>query len=148
MYIPAVKAVFIADHFGTPYAEAVPVANANTISMAAALEETGIEISRVLTAHGIDQRDQLARREISDWYLLFLEFAPFQQVCPVSAAEQAAANGRGDTLPVRIHDDVGDATLGDETVGVVKNNVLAIVGFGQRLLVNVPAGRLVEKKAV
>ena len=69
-------------------------------------------------------------------------------MCPVSAAEQAAGNRRGKAPPLRIDDDVGNATLGNETIGVVKNNVLAITGFGQRLLVNVPAGRLVVKKSV
>ena len=50
-YVPSVEALFMADHFGGPFADGVPVANTNTVSMAEALEPLDLDISRVVTAH-------------------------------------------------------------------------------------------------
>ena len=40
------------DHFNTPYEEGAPVANANTMSMYAALDEVDIGFKKIVTAHG------------------------------------------------------------------------------------------------
>jgi flavorubredoxin len=50
-YVPSTRTLFIADHFGGPYAEGVPTANRNTVSMAAALEPLDLDFRRVVTAH-------------------------------------------------------------------------------------------------
>jgi glyoxylase-like metal-dependent hydrolase (beta-lactamase superfamily II) len=50
-YVPSTRTLFLADHFGGPYAEGVPVANANTASMAEALEPLDLNYSRIVTAH-------------------------------------------------------------------------------------------------
>jgi glyoxylase-like metal-dependent hydrolase (beta-lactamase superfamily II) len=50
-YVPSTRTLFLADHFGGPYAEGVPVANANTASMAEALEPLDLDYSRIVTAH-------------------------------------------------------------------------------------------------
>lgn len=50
-YIPAEKMIFIADHFGTPFATAIPTANTNTVDMLAALDRLEIDIDKIATAH-------------------------------------------------------------------------------------------------
>lgn len=50
-YVPATRTLFMADHFGSPYAEGVPQANVNTASMAEALEPLDINFNRIVTAH-------------------------------------------------------------------------------------------------
>ncbi len=50
-YVPSTRTLFMADHFGSPYAEGVPAANRNTVSMAEALEPLDINYSRIVTAH-------------------------------------------------------------------------------------------------
>ncbi len=50
-YVPAVRTLFMADHFGSPYATGVPTANRNTVSMAAALEPLDLNYNRIVTAH-------------------------------------------------------------------------------------------------
>lgn len=50
-YVPSTKTLFMADHFGSPYAEGVPVANVNTVSMAEALAPLDIDFKRIVTAH-------------------------------------------------------------------------------------------------
>jgi glyoxylase-like metal-dependent hydrolase (beta-lactamase superfamily II) len=52
VYVPSVRTVFMADHFNTPYARGVPVANRNTMSMSAALEPLDVGFKKVVTAHG------------------------------------------------------------------------------------------------
>ncbi|MEP5764156.1 MAG: MBL fold metallo-hydrolase [Halieaceae bacterium] len=51
-YVPATRTLFMADHFGTPYAEGVPVASRNTVSMEEALQPLDINFNKVVTAHG------------------------------------------------------------------------------------------------
>lgn len=51
-YVPSIRTLFTADHFGSPFAEGTPVANGNTMSMAAALEGLDLDILRIVTAHG------------------------------------------------------------------------------------------------
>ncbi|MEE4193169.1 MAG: hypothetical protein V2I66_16445 [Halieaceae bacterium] len=50
-YVPATRTVFMADHFGSPYAEGVPAATRNTVSMAEALEPLELNYNRIVTAH-------------------------------------------------------------------------------------------------
>ena len=45
------RTLFMADHFGSPFAEGVPTANSNTASMARALEPLDLDINRIVTAH-------------------------------------------------------------------------------------------------
>ena len=51
-YVPSSRTLFIADHFNTPYAEGVPTANRNTVSMQDALEPLDLNFNRVVTSHG------------------------------------------------------------------------------------------------
>jgi glyoxylase-like metal-dependent hydrolase (beta-lactamase superfamily II) len=51
-YVPGTRTLFIADHFGGPYAEGVPTANRNTVSMAEALEPLDLDFRKLVTAHG------------------------------------------------------------------------------------------------
>ena len=51
VYVPAVRTLFMADHFGSPYAKGVPVANGNTMSMAEALGPLKLGYSTIVTAH-------------------------------------------------------------------------------------------------
>ncbi len=50
-YVPATRTVFMADHFGSPYATGVPAANRNTVSMAEALGALELNYNRIVTAH-------------------------------------------------------------------------------------------------
>ena len=50
-YVPSTRTLFIADHFGGPFAEGVPTANSNTVSMAEALKPLDLDFNRVVTAH-------------------------------------------------------------------------------------------------
>ena len=50
-YVPAAKTIFIADHFGSPFADTTPVANQSTVDMLAALEKLDIDVRRIATAH-------------------------------------------------------------------------------------------------
>jgi hypothetical protein len=50
--VPSARTLFMADHFNTPYAKAVPVANRSTMSMDAALEPLDISYRKIVTAHG------------------------------------------------------------------------------------------------
>lgn len=43
-YVPSVRTLFMADHFNTPYAKGVPVANRGTVSMDAALKPPGYQL--------------------------------------------------------------------------------------------------------
>jgi glyoxylase-like metal-dependent hydrolase (beta-lactamase superfamily II) len=52
VYVPSARTLFMADHFNTPYAKAVPVANRSTVSMDAALEPLEISYRKIVTAHG------------------------------------------------------------------------------------------------
>ena len=51
-YLPGERVLFMVDHFGGPYAEGVPTANRNTVSMSEALAGIDINVSRIVTAHG------------------------------------------------------------------------------------------------
>jgi glyoxylase-like metal-dependent hydrolase (beta-lactamase superfamily II) len=51
-YVPSTRTLFMADHFNTPYAKAVPVANRSTMSMDAALEPLDVGFKKIVTAHG------------------------------------------------------------------------------------------------
>ncbi len=51
VYVPATRTLFIADHFGGPYAEGVPTANQNTVSMAQALKPLDLGYNKIVTAH-------------------------------------------------------------------------------------------------
>lgn len=50
-YIPSAKTVFIADHFGTPFADATVNIGQAGLDMLAALESLEINISKIATAH-------------------------------------------------------------------------------------------------
>lgn len=50
-YVPAEKTIFIADHFGSPYAKAIPVANAGTVDMLSELDRLGLDVKKIATAH-------------------------------------------------------------------------------------------------
>jgi glyoxylase-like metal-dependent hydrolase (beta-lactamase superfamily II) len=50
-YVPSTRTLFLADHFGGPFAAGVPAANVNTLSMAEALEPLDLDFRRVVTAH-------------------------------------------------------------------------------------------------
>ena len=50
-YVPSVRTLFIADHFGGPFADGIPAANPNTVSMSEALAPLDLDINRVVTAH-------------------------------------------------------------------------------------------------
>ena len=52
VYIPGTKTLFMADHFGTPYQDGVPVANRGTLDMATALAPLDIDYNKIVTAHG------------------------------------------------------------------------------------------------
>ncbi len=51
VYVPASKTIFIADHLGSPFVSGTPVATQGTVTMLAALDELGIDIDRISTAH-------------------------------------------------------------------------------------------------
>ena len=50
-YVPAVKAIFIADHFGSQFVTGLPTANINTVTMLEALNELDLDIKTITTAH-------------------------------------------------------------------------------------------------
>jgi len=50
-YVPAAKTIFIADHFGSSFEKAIPVAGQSTVDMLAALEELELDIKTITTAH-------------------------------------------------------------------------------------------------
>ena len=51
VYTPGSRTLFIADHFGGPYAEGVPTANRNTVSLHRALAPLKLNYNKVVTAH-------------------------------------------------------------------------------------------------
>jgi len=65
-YVPAEKIVFIADHFGSPFAKGTPVAGQSTVDMLAALDALDIDVKKIATAHNPrifsikDMRDSVA----------------------------------------------------------------------------------------
>lgn len=65
-YVPAQKTVFIADHFGSPFASGTPMAGQGTLDMLAALETLDIDVRKIATAHNArifsikDMRDSVA----------------------------------------------------------------------------------------
>lgn len=50
-YVPSTRTLFLADHFGGPFATGIPDANGNAVSMAAALEPLDMGFKRIVTAH-------------------------------------------------------------------------------------------------
>lgn len=50
-YVPSTKTVFIADHFGSPFAKSIPQANQGTVDMLNALKSLKIDIKKIATAH-------------------------------------------------------------------------------------------------
>lgn len=50
-YVPAAKTVFIADHFGSPFASGTPMAGQGTVDMLAALEALDVDVRKIATAH-------------------------------------------------------------------------------------------------
>lgn len=50
-YVPSAKTVFIADHFGTPFADVLPIANQGSVDMLAALDSLKLDIKNIATAH-------------------------------------------------------------------------------------------------
>lgn len=50
-YLPSAKTVFIADHFGSPFADVTPVATQSSVDMLAALDKLDIDIKKIATAH-------------------------------------------------------------------------------------------------
>lgn len=51
VYLRSQRILFMADHFGNPFAEGITTANSNTASMAAALAPLELDIRRIVTAH-------------------------------------------------------------------------------------------------
>lgn len=51
MYAPAVKTVFIADHYGSPFASGLPTANLSSVEMLNQLKQLDIDIEKIATAH-------------------------------------------------------------------------------------------------
>jgi glyoxylase-like metal-dependent hydrolase (beta-lactamase superfamily II) len=50
-YVPSTKTVFIADHFGSAFANSIPDANQATVDMFNALKSLKIDIRKIATAH-------------------------------------------------------------------------------------------------
>ncbi len=50
-YVPADKTIFLADHFGSPFATGTPSANQSTVDMLAALDELKLDVKKITTAH-------------------------------------------------------------------------------------------------
>jgi len=67
-YVPSAKIIFIADHFGTPFADTTPVANQSTVDMLAALDVLNLDIKKIATAHSarIYSMSDL-RKSVSDY---------------------------------------------------------------------------------
>ena len=59
-YIPALKTLFQADHYGSPYPDKTGLVNGNGLLMKKAVEAKGLEIERLISAHG---------RKVEDWNL-------------------------------------------------------------------------------
>jgi len=51
MYSPLTKTVFLADHYGSPFAKGLPTANQNSVDMFNELEKLKIDINNIATAH-------------------------------------------------------------------------------------------------
>ncbi len=51
MYSPASKTVFIADHYGSPFAKGLPTASQSSVDMYNELEKLDIDIKNIATAH-------------------------------------------------------------------------------------------------
>jgi glyoxylase-like metal-dependent hydrolase (beta-lactamase superfamily II) len=51
MYAPTEKTVFIADHFGSPFAKGLPTAGLSSVEMFNQLTKLGIDIEKIATAH-------------------------------------------------------------------------------------------------
>jgi hypothetical protein len=51
MYAPAAKTVFIADHFGSPFASGLPTASLSSFELLGQLEMLNIDIDKISTAH-------------------------------------------------------------------------------------------------
>jgi glyoxylase-like metal-dependent hydrolase (beta-lactamase superfamily II) len=51
MYAPAEKTVFIADHFGSPFAKGLPTARSTSVEMFNQLKKLCIDIEKITTAH-------------------------------------------------------------------------------------------------
>lgn len=50
-YVPADKLIFIADHYGSPFANGTPNANQNSVDMLAAIDTLKIDVKKISTAH-------------------------------------------------------------------------------------------------
>ncbi len=50
-YVPSEKTIFIADHYGSPFAKGLPTANQNGVDMFNELEKLDIDIDKITTAH-------------------------------------------------------------------------------------------------
>lgn len=50
-YIAADKTIFIADHFGSPFASGTPSANLSTVDMLAAIDALNLDVKKITTAH-------------------------------------------------------------------------------------------------
>jgi hypothetical protein len=65
-YVPADKIIFIANHMGSPFAKATPVAGSGTVDMLKALDALEIDVKKIATAHNArifsikDMRDSVA----------------------------------------------------------------------------------------
>jgi glyoxylase-like metal-dependent hydrolase (beta-lactamase superfamily II) len=81
-YVPAQKLIFIADHLNSPYKTGTPTANLNTVTIYDALQNLGIDIKRILIAHGAREFDWKDIREAVSQYS--------EQECPETRAVCAA----------------------------------------------------------
>ena len=50
-YIPTIKTIFIADHFGSPFEKGIPTARQSTVDMLNALNELNLDVAKIATAH-------------------------------------------------------------------------------------------------
>ena len=51
MYVPSQKTVFIADHYGSPFANGLPTARSTSVEMYQELKKLDIDIDKIATAH-------------------------------------------------------------------------------------------------
>ncbi len=51
VYVPADKLLFMADHYGSPFATGLPTANQNSVDMLKAIDELGLDVKQIATAH-------------------------------------------------------------------------------------------------
>ena len=63
VYAPADKVIFIADHFGSPFASGTPVARQATVDLLAAIDDLGIDVRKIATAHNARIYDILDMRK-------------------------------------------------------------------------------------